>query len=44
MKRIIKEIEWIWDYYFVIFLYSPNKSHRYHWYMKKKWGSRYTEL
>jgi len=44
MKKFFKELDWIWDYYFVYFLYNSNKVHRYHWYMKKKWGPRYTEL
>ena len=42
MKKFFKEIEWRIDYYFVIFLYNPNKVHRYHRYMIDKWGTRYT--
>jgi uncharacterized membrane protein len=42
MKKFLKELDWKWDYYFVVFLYNPNKVHRYHLYMAKKWGRRYT--
>ena len=41
MKKFLKDLEWKWDYYFVIFLYNPNKVHRYDAYMTKKWGDRY---
>jgi hypothetical protein len=42
MKKFFKELEWRWDYYFLYFLFNPNKVHRYHEYMTKKWGERYT--
>jgi hypothetical protein len=42
MKKYLKELEWKWDFYFVIFLYNPHKVHRYDAYMRKKWGKRYT--
>jgi hypothetical protein len=42
MRKFLKELDWKFDYYFVIFLYNPNKSNRYHKYMTDKWGSRYT--
>ena len=44
MKRFLKELEWTWDFYFVIFLYNPNKTHRYDDYMKHKWGDRYSDM
>jgi hypothetical protein len=44
MKRFLKELEWKWDFYFVIFLYNTNKVHRYDAYMKHKWGKRYTDI
>jgi hypothetical protein len=44
MKRFLKELEWKWDFYFVIFLYNPNKVYRYDEYMKHKWGKRYTGM
>jgi hypothetical protein len=42
MKKYIKELEYKIDYYLVIFLYNPNKVDRYHQYMTKKWGTKYT--
>ena len=42
MKKFLRELDWKWDYYFVVFLYNPNKVHRYHLYMTKKWGRQYT--
>ncbi len=41
MKKFFKELEWIWDYYFVYFLFNGMKRHRYDAYMSIKWGSRY---
>ena len=41
MKRFIKRIEWIFDYYVAYILYSPMKFHRYHEYMISKWGEKY---
>ena len=42
MKKILNKIDWIWDYYFVYFLYNANKIKRYHNYMAGKWGEKYT--
>jgi hypothetical protein len=42
MKKILKDIEWNIDYYFMIFLYNSSKVHRYDHWMTKKWGTRYT--
>lgn len=42
LKQFLTEIDWRFDYYFVIFLYNPNKVNRYHRYMIEKWGDRYT--
>jgi len=41
MKKFLKRLDWIIDFYFVIFLYNPHKVHRYHAYMKDKWGEKY---
>jgi hypothetical protein len=41
MKKFLKELDWVWDYYFVYFLYNDMKKHRYHAHMTKKWGDRY---
>ena len=38
MKRVMEKLEWVTDYYFVYFLYNPNKMERYHQYMEDKWG------
>lgn len=42
MKKMIKDLEWFIDFYLMIFLYNPNKVHRYDAWMTKKWGTRYT--
>ena len=39
LNRIIKKLDWIWDYYFVYFLYNENKLDRYYEYMNKKWNN-----
>ena len=39
LNRIIKKLDWIWDYYFVYFLYNANKLDRYYEYMNKKWNN-----
>lgn len=38
INRIINKLDWIWDYYFVYFLYNANKLDRYYEYMNKKWN------
>ena len=38
INRIINKLDWIWDYYFVYFLYNGNKMDRYYEYMNKKWN------
>ena len=40
MKKLLRKLDWIWDYYFVYFLYNGNKTHRYIEYMEKKWGKQ----
>lgn len=40
MKKFLKKLDWILDYYFVIWLYSPSKIDRYSQYMEKKWGNK----
>lgn len=42
LKNYLKELEFKFDYNFTIFLYNPNKVHRYNAYMTKKWGTKYT--
>lgn len=38
MNRLLKKLAWVYDYYFVYFLYNEKKIDRYHGYMKNKWG------
>lgn len=40
LKKIIEKIDWVFDYYFVIWLYSPRKIDRYSKYMEDKWGKK----
>ena len=40
MKKLLKKLDWIWDYYFVYFLYNGNKTQDYIDYMEKKWGNK----
>lgn len=37
IKKILRKIDWFWDYYFAWFFYNGNKTHRYIEYMEKKW-------
>jgi hypothetical protein len=39
IKKILKKLDWIWDYYFVYFLYNGNKLNGYYDYMNKKWNN-----
>lgn len=36
--KILKRIEWFFDYYFAWMLYNGNKTHKYIEYMKNKYG------
>lgn len=38
IKKVLKKIEWVLDYYFVWLLYNGNKTHRYIEYMENKYG------
>ena len=40
MKKLIKKIEWKFDYYVVFLLYNERKTDRYLQYMKDKWESK----
>ncbi len=40
MKRLLKKIEWLFDYYFAWMLYNGNKHHRYIEYMENKWKNK----
>jgi hypothetical protein len=41
MKKLIKEISWVFDYYFAYFMYNERTMHRYNRYMIEKWGERF---
>jgi hypothetical protein len=41
LKKVLLKIDWWFDYYFVWFLYNPNKRYRYFDYMKKKWKYKF---
>ena len=40
MKKILKKLEWWWDYYFAWMLYNGKKKNKYIDYMEKKWGNK----
>jgi hypothetical protein len=41
MKKLLKNIDWVFDYYIGYFLTNGNKINRYHKFMLQKWGDRY---
>jgi hypothetical protein len=42
MKKFLKKVEYIWDIYFVYFLYNGNKTQRYYAYLRKKYPEMFT--
>jgi hypothetical protein len=44
MKKYLFNLGWLFDYYVIYFTYNPNKIKRYHEYMSKKYGNKYTDL
>jgi hypothetical protein len=44
MKKLLKNLEYFWDFTFVYLMYNPNYLHRYHRYMFRKWGERYCSV
>lgn len=40
MKKILKQFDFWFDYYFVYFLYNGNKRDQYYEYMEKKWSKK----
>ena len=40
MKKLLKKIEWCFDYYIAWMMYNPNKQDRYIDYMEQKWGKQ----
>ena len=43
MQKFKRKLEWIWDYYFVYFLYNGNKQWKYFNYMCDKYGEEWCE-
>jgi hypothetical protein len=41
MKRFKLELEWLWDFYVIYFIFKTDKLLQYHRWMKKKYGPRY---
>ena len=41
MKKLLKNLEYYWDYVVVYLMCNPHYLHRYHLWMYKKWGERY---
>lgn len=37
MKRLLKKLEWLFDYYIAWMFYNGNKQDRYIEYMETKW-------
>ncbi len=44
LKNEFRRLDWIHDYYFVYFLYKPEKIQKYYDYMNSKWGLNVTQL
>jgi hypothetical protein len=40
MKKILKKIEWLFDYYVAYMMYNGNKRHKYYEYMNNKWNNK----
>ncbi len=43
MKKLLVEMDWIFDYHFAYFLYNSHNINEYYDYMQAKWGSRYAK-
>jgi hypothetical protein len=41
LKRLLKEMEFRWEYYIMYFLFHPHKRGVYHTFMRRKWGNKY---
>lgn len=44
MKKFLFNLSWLFDYFVIYFTYNPNKIQRYHRYMIKRYGKKYTDL
>lgn len=43
-EKLLFNLKWIVDYYFIYFLYNGRKIKAYHHYMTRRYGNRYTDL
>lgn len=43
MKKLIRTLQWKFDYYIGYFLYNPRNRHRYHRYMYTKYPEKYPD-
>jgi len=43
MKKFIKKVDWIFDYYIAYMLYNPEKLWIYNSYMINKWGDKFKD-
>jgi hypothetical protein len=43
-EKLLFNLKWIIDYYFIYFLYNDRKIKAYHHYMTRKYGNKYTDL
>lgn len=39
LKRLLKEMEFRWEYYIMYFMFHPHKRGVYHTFMRRKWGT-----
>jgi hypothetical protein len=38
IRKILKKLDWTYDYYILYFMYNERKLDRYNKYMEQKWG------
>ena len=38
IRKILKKLDWTYDYYILYFMYNKRKLDRYNKYMEQKWG------
>ena len=43
MNKVLKKLDWWFDYYIAWMLYNGNKTHKYIEYMENKWGKNGTK-
>lgn len=40
LKKVLKKLDWAYDYYILYFMYNERKIDRYYQYMESKWGKQ----